>query len=269
MGCTVFIDESGDTGIRKVRADGRPGASEYFVLAAAVMPNATQIVARKLLEELEQTIGKTWRHATDLNHSQTVFLCRSVSKKLNLRFFAVVSRKATLGEYANEISWNPHMFYNKCAHYLLECVGGYLKAKGMFSDDPDVIFEGRNHDFDALRRYVGKIKKTPHHTRAQNLQCFNPFGFVERAKHEELLLKYADLAAHAVYQCVNKTPANFGIPEPRYLSELESRFGADEYGKILGNGLKCIHTLDQVIDEKEIKDLWQKMRAKPLISIRN
>ncbi|MEY8830387.1 DUF3800 domain-containing protein [Sedimentitalea sp. XS_ASV28] len=268
MRCTVFIDESGDTGLKKVRQGTGNGASPYFVLAACVMPEATQILAKKMLKELEDTFGRHWKHATDLNHSQTVYFSRK-SVELNLRFFAVVSKKATLEAYAEEISWKPHKFYNKCTQYLLERVGGYLRGKGLFDSDPDVVFEGRNHDFDALRRYVGKIKDDPQHAEAKNIQCFNPFGFVERAKHEEPLLKYADLAAHAVYQCVNKTPNNYNIPEPRYIAELQSRFGADVSGKVLGAGLKCIHSIESIKFDADVRSKIESLRAMPRVAMKH
>lgn len=265
MSCTVYIDESGDAGIGKIRSEHQAGASPYFVLAAAVMPSATQIHARSLLSKVESSIPKKWKHATELNHAQTVFFCRAAAS-VNMRFFAVVSKKSTLGEYSGHIERDSHKFYNKCASYLLECVGQYLKGKGLFDCDPDVVFEGRNHDFDALRRYIGKVKENPINTRAKFLGCFNPFGFVERAKNEEDLLKFADLAAHAVYQCVNKTKSNFDIPESRYVVELESRFGAVENGKVLDYGIKCIHSVEQLDLDADIKRTWQSLKANPRVS---
>lgn len=264
MKCTVFIDESGEAGIKKIRSDGKPGSSPYLVLAASVMPTATQVHARKKLNEINEVIIKSWRHATDLNHSQTVYFARS-TRVLNARYFAVVSKKSTLNEYSDEIEGDAHKFYNKCVQYLLESVGQYLKGKGLFDCDPNVIFEERNHDFDALRRFIGKCKDTPLHERAKFLQCFNPFGFTERSKEEEDLLKYADLAAHAVYQCVNKTKSNFGIPEPRYLVEMQSRFGADEKGRVLDYGIKCIHSIEQMELDADVADIWRGLKAKPRI----
>lgn len=231
-------------------------------MAAAVMPHATAIQARKLLLEVENRIPRKWGHATDLTHFQTVFFARSAAK-LNIRYFAVISRKATLGEYANEISWNPHKFYNKCAHYLLECVGKYLAISGFDDDEPDVFFENRNHDFDTLIRYIGKIKETPHHENAIYLRKFNPFGFITREKKEEALLKFADLASYSVYQCVNKIEANFEIPEPRYLLEISQRFGCDIKGLVLGTGIKCIHDLDSLLPDEDIKRMFGSLRATP------
>lgn len=265
MPCKIFIDESGEAGITKVRSETSGGASPYFVLAAAVMPSATAIHAGSVLEEVNEKFSpKKWDHATDLNHSQTVFWARNATN-VNLRFFAVISNKSTLGEYAELIKNNPDKFYNKCAVYLLERVGKYLSAKGLASDPPEIIFERRNHDYDAMRRYIGKIKDNPLHEDARFLRIFNPFAIVARGKDEDPLLKYADIAAHSVYQCVNKTPTNFGIPEPRYLDELSRRFGADEKGIILGTGIKCIHNLDQLMLDSDIRSRLHRMRASPMI----
>jgi len=96
-----------------------------------------------------------------------------------------------------------------------------------------------------MRRYIGKIKENQMHTEANYLKVFNPFAILEKPKDEEPLLKFADLAAYATYQLANKSKANFMITEPRYFEELAQRFGADENGKILNTGLKCIHSLEQ------------------------
>jgi len=263
LSVTVFIDESGEAGISKIRSEKSPGASPYFVLAAAVMPPAACIHAKKVLAEVESQVFKKWDHATDLSHSQTVFWSRRASEN-NLRFFAVVSNKQTLGEYSVKIRENPEKFYNKCAVYLLERVGKYLLARNVVQEPPTVIFEHRNHDYDAMRRYIGKIKENPMHTDARFLRAINPFAIVTRAKSDEPLLKYADLAAHAVYQCTNKTRANHMIPEPRYLEELSKRFGADERGNIVGNGIKCIHNLEQLELDKDVEEKIRRMKAIPM-----
>ncbi len=119
MVCKVFIDESGEAGIAKVRSDSSSGSSPYFVLAAAVMPRAVTIRAKHVLGETCEKIPKKWKHATDLNHSQTVYWARAAAT-VNLRFFAVVSNKSTLNEYSKMIADDPDKFYNKCAVYLLE-----------------------------------------------------------------------------------------------------------------------------------------------------
>jgi len=262
MKCSVFIDESGDAGISKVRIDGQRGSSPYFVLAAAVIPNTDLVGAKQILDAVETRIPKKWAHATDLNHPQKVFFAREASK-LRVRYFSVISRKSTLGVYADEIRRDPDLYYNKCTHYLLECVGKYLSSFSTPTDEPDVVFENRNHDFDRLIRFIGAIKSNPHHENARYLRVFNPFGFIKREKREEALLKYADLAAFSTYQCVNKIEANFDIPETRYLREIAVRFGCDAKGAVLGSGIKCIQGLHALGLDEEIVDFLKSLRAMP------
>ena len=171
---------------------------------------------------------------------------------------------STLGDYSDKIGNDPDKFYNKCAVYLLERVGQYLVAKGMSGSPPEVCFEAKNHDYDAMRRYIGTIKDKPLHPDATYLRVFNPFAITAKTKTEEPLLKFADLAAHATYQCANKTRSNMFIPEPRYFEELSSRFGADKSGNILGRGLKCIHSLEQLQLEKDVERKLRLTKAEPL-----
>ena len=264
MTCSVFIDESGEAGISKVRSETSSGSSPYFVLAAAVMPNAVKLNAKSVLDKTAERIPRKWRHATELTHSQTVFWARSASQ-VNLRFFAVISNKSTLGEYSARIDRDPDKFYNKCAVYLLERVGKYLISKGITEEPPEIHFENRNHDYDAMRRYIGKIKDNPIHVDAKYLRVINPFAISSPTKEEEPLLKYADLASYAVYQCTNRSSTNFGIPEPRYLREIEKRFGVDAEGKVLGAGIKCIHSLADLKLDRDIDAYISGMRGTPMV----
>ncbi|KJS40441.1 MAG: hypothetical protein VR71_23125, partial [Roseovarius sp. BRH_c41] len=103
MKYTIFIDESGEAGIANVRQESKPGASPYFVLGAAVLQPASQIQARKVLYDFKNTIKKSaWKHATDLNHTEKVYLARLLGK-LPVRYFAVISNKATLNDYKDTI----------------------------------------------------------------------------------------------------------------------------------------------------------------------
>jgi len=192
MNCTVYIDESGEAGISKIRTGNTGGSSPYFVLAAAVVPATQKSNLVHLLREFDDQITKNvWRHATDLNHFQKLLFCKKAAEQ-NVRFFAVISNKSTLEDYANRISENPQKFYNKCSVYLLEIVMAYLIAKGITDEAVDVVFEKRNHDYDAMRRYITKIKDRPLHSAARGLRILNPFAIDTKPKNEEPLLKFAD-----------------------------------------------------------------------------
>lgn len=263
MPFTVYIDESGEAGITKVRKGAEPGASPYFVLGAAVMQPATQVFARKLVEDFRGAISKkNWKHATELDHTAKVFLAREISK-LHARFFAVVSNKETLGEYREMIDGNPQKFYNKCLKYLLERVCMYLGRFSVAEGELSVVLENRNHDFDAMLRYLDKVRSKPIYPESKSLKILNPFSIVTRKKGEDLALEIADFVAHAVYQCTNKSGANFNIPEYRYFKEISARFAGDGEGKVLGVGLKCIHSLEMLNLDEDIELLFRSTRVAP------
>ncbi|WP_333715062.1 hypothetical protein, partial [Yoonia sp.] len=121
----------------------------------------------------------------------------------------------------------------------------------------------RNHDYDAMIRFLGKVKQNPIYPESKVLSEFNPFSISHRAKDEEPLLKIADLVAHSVYQCANKSSSNHFIPEYRYFQELSGRFAAGQNGKILGIGLKPIHSLEMLELDKQIVEIVRNARAAP------
>ncbi|MBL9073099.1 DUF3800 domain-containing protein [Tabrizicola sp.] len=259
----MFIDESGEAGISKVRTDSSRGASPYFVLGAAVFQPASEIHARTVLAEVKNTITKkSWRHATELDHAAKVLLARRCSE-LHGRFFAVVSNKSTLGEYKDLIESDPQKFYNKCLKYLLELICSYLQRVRVQPDQLSVILEHRNHDYDAMYRYLSTVKENPLYEESKSLSILNVFAISPIEKGKEELLEYADFVSHAVYQLTNKSAANYGIPEPRYSQEMSKRFAADTQGKILGSGIKCIHSLDQLELNRDIVRILEATRADP------
>ncbi len=261
MPFSVYIDESGDAGIRRVRAESQPGASPYFVLGASVFQAESEILAKEKLAKFRDDIGKrSWQHATDLGHYEKVYFARCL-KNLPVRFFSVISNKATLGDYKSTINSDSQKFYNKCAVYLLERICDYLGRQGVSEDEIKVIFEERNHDYDRMIRYVAKVRERPIYSQSKSLSILNPSFITTRRKEEVDLLDIADFVSHAVYQCSNKSKSNYGIPEPRYFTEIVSRFASDARGNVLGVGLKCIHSLEQLELDSDIQALFAHAKA--------
>jgi len=182
---------------------------------------------------------------------------------LHVRLFAVISNKATLGEYAARIDGDSQKFYNKCVEYLLERVCSYLSVIGAAEENVSVVLERRNHDYDAMLRYLLKVRENPLHSEAKSLTLLNPFSITTRVKGEEPLLEYADFVAHAVFQCVNKTKANHFIPERRYFEEISKRFAGDKSGRIINVGIKCIHDIGSLDLDADVKDVFVRTRVMP------
>ena len=263
MQFNIYIDESGDAGLKRVRTATQKGASPYLTLGALVCQPSAEIHIRNTLDMFKNEIGKKkWKHSTDLNHAQLVFFGRSLGR-LPVRYFGVISRKSTLDGYRDQINSDPDKFYNKCAKYLLETVFAYISKYIDSTDDVRVIFEERNHDYDAMRRYLRSVADDPQHPRAKVLSNLNVFAISAVPKKEEELLLVADYVAHALYQCTNRTPQNFGIPEPRYFREICSRFGADQNGQVINHGIKCIHNLKDLGLDIDVEETIEDAKAQP------
>ena len=76
----VYVDESGDLGIEKVRSSTQGGASPFFVLGALVCQPTSLVHVDNTVEEFKAHIKKTkWKHATNLGHFEKVYFARLLS----------------------------------------------------------------------------------------------------------------------------------------------------------------------------------------------
>jgi len=260
---SIYIDESGEPGISKIRNENEGGASPYFVVGAAVFQPATAINAKAKLASFREKISKKrWKHATDLDHAEKVYFGR-ICSSINARYFAVISNKSTLAGYKDFIEDDAQKFYNKCVKYLLELICSYLLKAGAREEEISVMLEERNHNYSAMLSYLHSVQQNPMYEQSKSLRILNVFSISKAKKGTEDLLEYADFVSHAVYQLTNKTPKNFFIPEPRYYDEIKKRFAADSSGRILGTGIKCIHSLEDLDLDFDIKSLLENSRADP------
>ena len=263
MKFSIYIDESGEAGISKVRDGNNKGASPYFVLGAVVCQGTSLIHARNAIIEFRKQSNRTaWKHATDLSHFEKVFLARELGR-LPVRYFAVVSRKKTLSEYKTLIDDDPQKYYNKCLKYLLETICQYL---GRYTADPDDLtffLEERNHNYDKMYRYLDRVKCNPIYPQSNSLELLNPFSITTKKKGSDDVLEVADFVAHAVFQCTNRSQGNFGIPEPRYFKEISRCFAGDSKNFALGCGLKCLHSIEDIGLDLEIQKMFETLVVKP------
>lgn len=261
---TLFIDESGEAGIKKVRKGEQPGASPYMTMGAVLIPTTQMDQFSESLSTLKESIGKPTLHCSSLKHYELLHFAKTLSKE-NIRIFGVVSKKETLGEYKAAIEDNPKKYYNKCAQYLLERVGWFLKTRSIQPHQLDIIFEKANVDYDGLANLIRKCQVTPLREPTKMLRYISADRISSLEKHKHIALCAADLVAHALYRCVDKNNKNFGIVEPRYLRELSGRFfGNPNNNNILGAGLYCVHSVRDLDADEEVMELFQNMKSEQL-----
>lgn len=232
-----------------------------MTLGAALIPNQSRASTAKALERLQDEIGRKRLHCAELKHYQLLHFSRIVAAR-KLRLFGVISRKATLGRYKSEIADDSTMYYNKCAQYLLERVGWFMEARDIPRDNVDIVFEKANIDYAMMKNLIRKCQQNPKHANTKRLLKIDVDRISTRKKSEEPLLQIADLVAHALYKCVDKSDKNFGIPEPRYIRELGPRFFGDPAGeRIVGAGLYCVHSTKSLKLDADVEETLSNMIA--------
>jgi len=258
---TIFIDESGEAGIGKVRSGSSGGASPYMTLGASLIRNHSRKAIEDTLDKVCTEIGKNPLHCSQLKHYQILHFVRQITQQ-QMRLFGVISRKATLGSYKAAIADDSSMYYNKCAQYLLERVAWFMEARKIPPENLDIVFEKANVDYDKMRNLLRTCQSNPKHANTKKLEHIDVSKIVVKKKSEEPLLQLADLVAHALYKCVDKQDKNFGIPEPRYLRELAPRFfGHPETQAVVGAGLYCVHSTRDLKLDSEVEEVFNSMVA--------
>ncbi|WP_371396318.1 DUF3800 domain-containing protein [Fretibacter rubidus] len=241
---TVFIDESGDSGIEKIRSLNSQGASPYLTLGAILMVTSDFEQHRNTLAIIRTQINKNDLHCAKLRHFQKVLYAKEVAKLNRILCFGVISNKSTLKGYSKQIEFDSTKFYNKCCLYLFEMIGRFLRDTGISMTDIDFVMEEGNFEYQALRNYLRNCRDNPIYEHSKMLGYLDPENIVSVPKSKEELLCYADLVAHSLYKAVDRPASTYGISETRYLKEISAKFlksKADK--KIVGSGIKAIHNL--------------------------
>lgn len=253
-----LVDESGDAGIERIRAEGQGGASPYMTLGGVFIAQDVAEYARDEIRKLCLEVGKATLHCKDLRHFQKLHFARTVAS-MPIVIFGLISYKSTLGGYKEAIQGDSTKFYNTCARYLLERLGDFMSVNDIKAHEVDIVFEEGNFAYGKLRNYISICQDRPMGKTSQQLANVKLLKHLSSnrinatPKADEILLQLPDLVAHAIYKCVDKSNGCFNITEPRYLEEIANLFYANpENGKVVGNGLKPIHNLSSLDLDAEI-----------------
>lgn len=244
-----------------MQSNSSAGASRYMTLGAALVPKPYESDICNKLRDLASLFKKSDLHCSKLTHNQLVRYSRTVSD-FKVLLFGVVSLKATLGAYKEDIGSDDKAYYNKCAQYLLERVGYFMANNNMDQAQLSVCFENGNFNYDALRGLISKCRRNPIHENTKYLSYVNPEYIKSCEKSESPLLQLGDLVAHAIYRCFDDDPSHFGVKEPRYLYEMRKRFFSNPLdGKVCNYGIFPVHKLDKVKPDPVIRTFFQNLSA--------
>lgn len=261
MKYTLYIDESGDAGITKIRTATTGGSSQFMTLGAALVPNSLQEKVRLDLQIIASLFQRQSLHCNRLNHNQIVRYAQDVSLH-KLLLFSVASFKPTLGDYSKGIDHNHQRYYHKCLQYLFERVGFAALELGIAADDISIVIEEGVAEIAPLKKFISMCILNPIDRRARNLSGIDPYLIATKPKLEEPLLQLPDLVSHAVYRCLEQNESNFRVLETRYLYELRKRFFHNSKNdKIFEYGLKAIHGLKAMKLPEDVRKFLVNLQA--------
>ncbi|MCK8788095.1 DUF3800 domain-containing protein [Roseomonas sp. NAR14] len=255
-GYVAFIDEAGDDGLRLIRTESAPGASEWFILSAVLVriERETETVtwAAQLLDALKQP-QLAHLHFRTLRDDRKTLVCDRLANP-PLRIFTVLSHKRNMQGYinnnaaaakVNRTAW----FYCWCTRMLLERITDYCARRTIrdFGMHRPVRFEFSSRGgvrLDEVRDYFSYL-------RDQNAMgmMFNKWGnlawsvvdvrlMVEYPNKSRAGLQLADCVAGAFYQATELTAE--GRVNPEFAKALAPRVTSNARGERFGYGVKMI-----------------------------
>jgi len=240
---TLFVDESGDAGISQVRTENSKGASPYMTLGAVLVPNVLMEKIRGDLDAFRNKITKKDSfHCNNLGHENKVRFSEFLTQQ-RVVCFGVVSLKETLGKYKEDINSDSCFYYNKCAQYLLERLGIFLKENNIPKNKVSIIFEEGNFDYDKLKNLIRKCQNKQVHPNSKYLKRIDANQIYKKNKDEESLLELSDLVAHSLYRAIYGGEKN--VFESRYLNNIKDKF-FKRNATIIGNGIYTVHSVEHL-----------------------
>lgn len=242
----VYIDESGDDGIRKFRdytkkIDGG-GASHFLVLSALIVKASEEknipSWRNQIMNNVSQKRERQNLHFCDLRHEQKVSVANTLAR-LPVKAISVISNKKTI-DASKGFNKKNTLYWYLCSH-LLEMVSGYCYAENLYP--LKIIFSRRGtmnyNEFVAhLEIFKGKQASS-----ASNIywQCFNPQEIEALDHRSSAGLQLVDVIATATARAVERDP--YGNCEEKYFKTILPLFIRDKAGRFSDAGVKILPDL--------------------------
>ena len=255
VGFVVYIDESGDDGLRRVQPVDTHGSSEWFVLSAVVVRVERDAEAIQWVKNIVGKFTGAQRsdlHYADLSPTKRRVACQDIAQ-LPVRCFVVMSNKKNMRSYANpKPAYERNWFYWWCARLLLErvtqfCAMRSLREYGeirslrvMFSQRGGMSYS-RFRTYMNLLRFeseIGSLKLTAGDLDWRVIDLEQVFAYDHRQLAD---LQIADAVAGSFFQAVSQD--NGRTCDPSNAQLLEPRMYRGPRGAIIGNGVKPMPTL--------------------------
>ena len=267
-----YIDESGDTGLKRVKPIDTPGASEWMVLSAVVIRRTHEADVVRWMKDICRPFRNHQRfgfHFRNLKPAKKLLVCEGI-RKLPLRIFVVASNKKNMRGYLNP--WaalipSNNWFYCWMTRVLLERVTFFVNSDSLarYGEPRLLKIEYSNRgglsyaQMDAYYTYlqhrvsIGRNELTMGDLSWQVMRR----GLLQVHQHDDRAgLHFADAAASSFFKACDKYDT--GAIDTQFAKLLEPRMGRFPDildGQIAGYGVKLLPGLRSAkldLDQTEI-----------------
>jgi hypothetical protein len=272
VGFVAYIDESGDTGLTRVRPISPTGASEWLVLSCFLVRVEHDAKLPSWVREITGQFRSHQRpdiHFASLIPAKKTIACQTIATK-PCRFFIIMLNKKNIQGYRNPNldDNNKAWIYWFLARLLLERVTEFCEAETPAADrgQPTLrIFFSRRGGLRYID-FVNYLRKLRRQSLAGMLVLDQGDLHWSVIDFEEIFvldhraragLQLADIGAGAFFQAIERNrPADC---DPRYAKLLRPVIGKSARGHFLPFGIKTrpeLHEMGLVPEQQEIFEFY-------------
>lgn len=261
----AYIDEAGDEGFGKLRAQGvNGGQSNWLLMGAAIVqaPDDNKLAAwkRSIVTERLRKSGPDL-HFINLSHDQRVAVSQEIAK-LPISAAIALSHKVTIpGTKYAAVFKQPGYLYNYLVRWLLERVTADVKARPGGPHRLRLVFSRRGGtDYTKMTNYLRLLRDDrqlyPTPGKIQ-WDVLNPNDLEVLNHSKRAGLQFADCITSAFYAAVE--PNMFGNHEPRYANILRANV-IRRRGNALNHGVTPVPHFDKCGASGEQRDFFLSFR---------
>lgn len=194
--CTVYIDESGDLGVRK--------GTKWFVLSAVIINKTDEKNIREIMDQIKTKLNIKEIH---LKKVQDFFKRAFIVQELNQSNFVYTNVVFDTDKFDTSKIPNPIVAYNYICKYLLQRVSMYLENTKQVAD---IVLSARGTSRDQeLIDYIN-YKLLPYPANSIKKSHFNKVEAKTAAQWD--MLQLADVCATTMYLKHQKNTYGFSTP---------------------------------------------------------
>ena len=243
----VYIDESGDDGLRKFRVPGgNGGASHWLVIGACIVRSSRDLelvgVRDQVKKECKPNSKGRSIHFVDFSHNQKRRAAQIIAQA-PIRITSVICLKNT--ENAG-VFREKNQLYFYVTRFLIERISWLCRDFRSIVKEGDgrakITFSRRGGlSYQAFRDYLTRLRDTSDTTVHWPVIDIDAIEAKDHSTNAGLQL--ADCCTSSIAASIEKDP--YGNVEGSYLEELASRIYSRN-GKYLSYGLKFLPNLDEI-----------------------